>query len=67
MKAQFITHGETGVRKKYSDISVTFSVLKKKKKKKKRNQCCAVCVRRIIYLDGEIIVFAFECLQGSGA
>lgn len=41
MKAQFITHGETGVRKKYSDISVTFSVLKKKKR---RNQCCAVCV-----------------------
>lgn len=66
MKAQFITHGETGVRKKYSDISVTFSVLKKKEKEK-RNQCCAVCVRRMIHLDGEIIVFAFECLQGSGA
>lgn len=47
-----------GVRKKCSDISVTFSVLKKKKKKK--NQCCAVCVRRMIYLDGEIIVFALN-------
>lgn len=35
MKAQFITHGETGVRKKYSDISVTFSVLKKKKREEK--------------------------------
>lgn len=65
MKTQFITHGETGVRKKYSDVSVTFSVLKKKKEK--RNQCRAVCVRRMIYHDGEIIVFAFECLQGSGA
>lgn len=34
MKTQFITHGETGVRKKYSDISVTFSVLKKKGEEK---------------------------------
>lgn len=32
MKTQFVTHGETGVRKKYSDVSVTFSVLKKKKR-----------------------------------
>lgn len=42
MKAQFITHGETGVRKKYSDISMTFSVLKKKKKRRGIN--VAPCV-----------------------
>lgn len=66
MKTQFITHGETGVRKKYSDISVTFSVLKKKKEK--RNAMLRrVCQKNDISRDGEIIVFAFECLQGSGA